>query len=231
VLQYFYWVTCTFILLYRFLVSHGPSSVASIASSPGSRAPSTIGSHTHSSRSSAGPLARPPGLNLQYEHFDWGNEVDRLELEQDIRCATPSATSASFKSGPRGSNVRRRYDPEGPIDPDQNYEYEEDDRPKRSIVDAMKEVSDGDSDEEMVQNWHHDTQDVEDDDLWIAYDTPRWEPHTKVNRKGGEEWGCLDHGPMCNPGICKERAQVEREHRWQKEDEERQEVKRKRNKK
>ena len=100
------------------------------------------------------PLAHSlvPPVNLQYEHFDWGDEVDRLELEQDDRCATPSATSASFKSGPRGSNVRRRYDPEGPIDPGQDYEYEEDDRLKRSIVDAMKDVFDRDSDDEMIQN-------------------------------------------------------------------------------
>jgi hypothetical protein len=141
-----------FILLYRFLVNRGPPSVASITSLPSSRAPSTIRSRAHSSRSSAGPLASPPGLNLQYEHFDWGDEVDRLELEQDDRCATPSATSASFKSGPRGSNVRRRYDPEGPIDPGQDYEYEEDDRLKRSIVDEMKDVFDRDSDDEMIQN-------------------------------------------------------------------------------
>jgi hypothetical protein len=62
---------------------------------------------------------------------------------------------------------------------------------------------------------------------WIEYKTPKWELPTKINRVGDEDWECPDHGPMCNPGICKERARVELERRWAKEREERAEKKRK----
>jgi len=96
----------------------------------------------------------------------------------------------------------------------------------------MKEAFDGDSDDELTQDWPRDTRVVDDDrDPWNGYDAPKWEPPTKINTKGGEKWQCPDHGPLCNPGICKERARVELERRRQKEQEERQEAKRRREEK
>jgi len=72
---------------------------------------------------------------------------------------------------------------------------------------------------------------VETEDPWDRYDEPRWEPPTKVNIKGGEEWICPAHGSTCNPGICKARAEVELMRRRAKEHEERQETRRKREEK
>lgn len=66
-----------------------------------------------------------------------------------------------------------------------------------------------------------------EDNPWDGYNTPRQDPPSKVKKRRGEEWICLQHGPMCNPGICTVRAQVERDERWQKEREERAENKRK----
>jgi len=51
--------------------------------------------------------------------------------------------------------------------------------------------------------------------LWEGYDAPRLEPPTKVKKKG--EWTCPQHGSLCSPGICKERARVERDERMRKE--------------
>jgi hypothetical protein len=225
-------LTLVLILSYRFLGARGPPSVASIASHPSSRAPSTIGSsqgsRSHSSRGSAGLPTKPPGLNLKYERFDWGEEVDRFEAASDD--GPPSVIIVA--DDPRGSNAPPRYvpNPEGPVDPDQDYDYDDDNKPKRSIADAMKEAFDGDSDPE---DWPHDTRVVVDADRdpWNGYDAPKWEPPTKINIKGGEKWQCPDHGPLCNPGICKARAGVELERRRQKEHEERQEAKRRREEK
>ncbi len=64
----------------------------------------------------------------------------------------------------------------------------------------------------------------EGDDIenpWYGYDARRWEPPTKVNIKGGEEWMCPEHGATCNPGICKVRGDVESRRRREKEHEER----------
>jgi hypothetical protein len=53
-------------------------------------------------------------------------------------------------------------------------------------------------------------------DLWQGYNAPRQEPQTRIRRvkkvgedKGKEDWFCREHGPMCNPGICKRRAEYE----------------------
>jgi hypothetical protein len=47
--------------------------------------------------------------------------------------------------------------------------------------------------------------------LWEGYDTPRLELPTKVKKNG--EWTCSQHGSICTPGICKERAKFERDDR------------------
>lgn len=116
--------------------------------------------------------------------------------------------------------------------------------PKRSTADAMKAIFDGapkvaahgaglhdleeEEEEDNYLTWNYPqaarTADGEEDDVenpWEGYDAPRWEPPTKVNIKGGEKWICPEHGPTCNPGICKARAYVEYMRRKEKERDER----------
>ena len=47
--------------------------------------------------------------------------------------------------------------------------------------------------------------------LWEDYAKPRQEPPTRVKKEG--EWTCPQHGSLCSPGICKERARFERDKR------------------
>jgi hypothetical protein len=67
-----------------------------------------------------------------------------------------------------------------------------------------------------------------EDNPWDGYDAFRPDPPTRVKKRGDDEWICPQHGPMCNPGICKALARVERDERWRKEREEREEATRKR---
>ena len=67
-----------------------------------------------------------------------------------------------------------------------------------------------------------------EDNPWDGYDAFRPDPPTRVKKRGKEKWICPQHGPMCNPGICKARGKVDRDDRWRKEREEREEAKRKR---
>jgi hypothetical protein len=61
--------------------------------------------------------------------------------------------------------------------------------------DAMKEAFDGDSDDELTQDWPRNTRVVVDDrDPWNGYDAPKRELLTMINTKGGERWQCPDHG-------------------------------------
>ena len=224
------------ILFDRFLGSRGPPSTAStsIASPPASRAPSTIGSGRGSRTHSVRAPAKPPGLTMEYQRFNWADDLDRYEEEQDDEPATLPANSSSINLGSGVHKTPRRGapDPEGPIDPDQDYEYQDDDKPKRSISVAMKDVFDGAENAEDLPpaTWglDHGIEPNDDPEPWIGYDAPKWEAPTKINRKGPEreEWQCPDHGPMCNPGICKERARIERERRQLKEHEDRMEKKR-----
>ena len=61
---------------------------------------------------------------------------------------------------------------------------------------------------------------------WEDYAQPRQEPPTRVKKKG--KWTCPQHGPLCNPGICKERARVERDERMRNEREKWEEEKKQR---
>jgi len=63
---------------------------------------------------------------------------------------------------------------------------------------------------------------------WVGYDAPRSDPQIGVKKIGEEEWICPELGPTCTPGICEARRLVERDERWKKEQEARQEAKRKR---
>jgi len=62
-----------------------------------------------------------------------------------------------------------------------------------------------------------------EDNPWDGYNTPRQDPPSKVKKRRGEEWICLQHGPMCNPGICTVRVRVEHDERREKEREARRE--------
>jgi hypothetical protein len=103
----------------------------------------------------------------------------------------------------------------------------------------MKDFSNG-LDDEPTQDWTRaDWEAVydRDHDPWNGYAAPKWEPPTKINRikekdsegrKDIEVWKCPQHGPTCNPGICKERARVERDRRWEEERKKREDDKKKR---
>ncbi|KAF8504915.1 hypothetical protein F5888DRAFT_1659857 [Russula emetica] len=122
------------------------SSITS--SSVGSRTPSALGATPAAATPPSRPSvpARPPGLDAQsgpsfrpYESFDWTDEIE-IEAQQDV---PTSPQSGSTSRAPGGHTPRRAPEPKGAVDPDQNYEYEEEDVPKRSTADAMKAIFDG----------------------------------------------------------------------------------------
>ena len=130
----------------------------------------------------------------------------------------------------------------GAVEPDQGYEYEEEDVPKRSTADAMRAIFDGApgvatsvGDDAGLHDLEEEEEDEDEDDVenpWDKYDEPRWEPATKVNIiKGVETWMCPEHGSTYSPGICNSRAHVEAKRRKEKEREERQEAKKRRKEK
>ena len=141
-------------------------------------------------------------------------------------------------------------DPEGAIDPGQDHEYDDEDMPRRSRADAMKDLFDSTpkaasagndtdlNDAEHYVAWTYPeavsatARDrsgeavVNTVNHWDGYGAPRLEPPIKINIKGGEEWICPEHGAECGPGICQVRARLESDRRRQREHEERQEAKR-----
>lgn len=228
--------------------------MSSIVSPPGSRAPSTVGSRAYSAGGPAPPYSRPSGLTSpsirqptpqfgRYEQFDWSDEVDRFKAEQDEDGDGPPISSATRASGSVRYNMASRRHipliPESPVDPQRDYEYYEEDTPRRTTAAAMTDLFDSAPSATLIRNNArlHDVEEDEDSDEdsnedvhspWNGYDAPRWEPPTKINIKieDGEVWECPQHGPLCNPGICEERAKVERDRRKQKERDDRAEAKR-----
>lgn len=219
----------------------GPPSISSVASAVTSRAPSTAGSSSaarsaRSSRAVAAPPA-PPGLGPRLtspsqsrppERFDWSEDVERFEEEKIS----------------------------GPIEPSQVYDYNEEDQPRYSKAAAMSDLF-GDDDSApvatSVRNGGGGTRPrgLDDPDYdpwnqpedaaapvndqpqaggaaapWKGYAEPRLEPPTKAKKKG--EWTCSQHGSLCSPGICKERARFERDKRMQEDRERWAEEKRRR---
>ena len=192
----------------------------------------------------------------QYESFHWGDELDRpFEAQDDVLSGHQSA-GASTTRAPSGHAAppRRAQEPEGAIDPVQDYEYDEEDIPKHSTADAMKAIFDNvpnldEGDRYLEWNYPQAVHtrgwtpagdevevevkvEVDTGNPWDEYDVPRWdEPPTKVIIKDGKEWNCPVHGPTCKPGICEARAHVEFIRRKQKKHEELQEAKRKRQEK
>lgn len=190
----------------------------------------------------------------QYESFHWSDELDRpFEAQDDVLSGHQSA-SASTTRAPSGHAAppRRAQEPEGAIDPDQDYEYDEEDIPRHSTADAMKAMFDnvpnlqeGDNYLEWnypqavrtTRGWTPAGDEVEVEvevntgNPWDGYEVPRKEPSTKVIIKGGKEWICPDHGPTCKPGICEAWAHVEYMRRKEKKYEMLQEAKWKRQEK
>ncbi|KAF8262690.1 hypothetical protein EI94DRAFT_1743006 [Lactarius quietus] len=173
--------------------------VSSVASAITSRAPSTVGGS--SARSSRGA---PPASSL--------------------------APSLSF--GP----VRRPpYDPNGPAEPSRNYEYAEEDQPKHSTVAAMSDIFNDDPDYDQgnppADAAEHaiDQSEAGDPEApWEGYDIPRQEPATKVIIKPEGEWKCSQHGSLCSPGICEERARFEHDKRMEENRKKREEERKRR---
>ncbi|KAI9507743.1 hypothetical protein F5148DRAFT_1284822 [Russula earlei] len=203
-----------------------------------SRVPSTVGSRqrsdANSARGSAHPLTRPPGLPLpsgptnkpstgRYERFDWGDEYDEDEYD-------PSTANVSLYHEALSNHVP---DPEGPIEPDQDYDYDEEDVPKRSTEDAMKDLfgSAPKAGRSACDRTHIGIQEGGNDNLWDGYVAPRKELPTKINKKGGEDWICPIHGSLCNPGICEKRGRLEMKRRLDQERQKRLEDKMKRQEK
>lgn len=264
----------------RFLGPKAPSTISSsftLSSSTngssyvGSRAPSALGVTTAAAPppSTSSIPARSPGsvsaqspLSLQqYESFDWSDEVDRgFEAQQGDVPTSPQSASTARAPVRHTAPPRRAPEPAGAIDPSRDYEYDEDDVPKRSTSDAMKDIfhgapkvaasvenaglhnleeeeEEGLEDDYLAWNYPHAVDaspagdEVDIKNPWDGYDAPRMEPPVKVNIKGGEKWICPEHGSTCSPGICKARAYVEHMRRKEKERDERQEAKRKRQEK
>ncbi|KAF8262684.1 hypothetical protein EI94DRAFT_663445 [Lactarius quietus] len=186
------------------------------------------------------------------DRFDWSEDVERFEAEQmnnpPIRSQAPSVSSAPARRPP--------YDPDGPVEPSRNYEYTEEDKPRHSTVAAMSDIFDDDVPPPATPSvrsgrggtqppglndpdydpWNPPAEaaDFADDQPeacdseapWVNYAEPRLEPPTKIKKKG--QWTCSQHGSLCSPGICKERAKHECDERMQKEREKWDEEKRQR---
>ena len=215
------------------------------------------------------PPVRPPGLTgppssfgrqtpqfRPYEHFDWSDDVERrFDAGQEDARSTAGMSTVSRGPGGYTAPPPRKPDPQGAIDPDQDYEYDEEDVPRRSTAAAMKDMYDSAPKAPSVRNNTalHDVEEEANDYVawvypeavatahdrsgeaavntvnpWDGYDAPRMEGPIKINIKAGEEWICPEHGAECNPGICKARARLESDRRRQKEHDDRQEAKRKR---
>ena len=203
------------------------------------------------------PGAQLRALFSPYENSDWSDDLeDSIEVQDDVPTSSQS-TGTSTTRAPGGLTVspHRASQPDGAIDPDDDYEYEEEDLPKRSTVDAMNAIFDSapgvaandaglqeeeEEDEYLTYNYLQATRtanrdrtpaggadDGDAENPWKGYDVPRQEPPTRFNIRGGEKWICPYHGPTCRPGICEARADVEGERRREKVRNEREEARRK----
>jgi hypothetical protein len=119
-------------------------SSSTASSSIGSRASSALGATP-----AAAPLpsrfsvpARPPGLDVHPGPSNWSDEVDRFEAQQGDTPTSPQSGASTSRAPGHTAPPRRAPQPEGAIDPDRDYEYEEEDVPKRSTADAMKDMFD-----------------------------------------------------------------------------------------
>jgi hypothetical protein len=179
------------------------------------------------------------------ERFDLSEDVERHELDQrNNPPARSPAPSLSLSSNPA---QRPPYDPDGPVEPSREYEYTEEDQPRYSIFAAMSDIFEndlylappstgsgrggtrppgiddpdydpGNAPAEAAEPAIGQPEAVDPAAPWAEYDALRLEPPTKVRKKG--QWTCPQHGPLCNPGICKERARFEYDERMRTKREE-----------
>ncbi|KAI9441831.1 hypothetical protein H4582DRAFT_1420631 [Lactarius indigo] len=200
-----------------------PPSIGAVTS----RAPSTAGSScARSSRVVAAPPTSqglPPGVASQ-------SRAHRGKINNP-----PARSPASSVS--TGPASRRPYDPDGPIEPSRAYDYNEEDEPRYSTAAAMSDIIDDEPASIVISlrsgSGRTRPSDLDDPECVPgnlpaeaaapASDHPQasdavavWDDYTKprekeLPKKG--EWECSQHGPVCSPGICKERARFEREKR------------------
>ena len=131
----------------------------------------------------------------------------------------------------------------------QTYDYTEGDEPRPSTAEALADIFDNAPSAASVRSGGrpccvdegadtdtaipvHDQSRADyevaiKESTWDGYDAPRPDPR-EVKKRGEEEWICPEHGSTCAPGICEARGLVERDERWKKEREVRQEARRKR---
>ena len=150
--------------------------------------------------------------------------VERFELKPitDPPIRTPGPSHSSLPER------RQIDDPLGSIEPSRVYDYNEEDEPRHSTEAALTDLfEDGFFVEaSSAKNGCGETTALGPDDpnydpwnppgdapenLWEGYDTPQLELPTKIKKNG--DWTCPLHGPLCIPGICKERARFERDER------------------
>ncbi|KAH8981766.1 hypothetical protein EDB86DRAFT_417073 [Lactarius hatsudake] len=207
-----------------------------------SRAPSTL--RSSSARSSRRAPSVPSGLGLRLTsqsrapgRSDPSEDDERFESEQidNPPVSIPTLILSSTPARHQGC------DPDSSIEPQRVYDYyNEDDQPRDSTAAAMSDLFDGYSFPDAFGSSGARPLGLEDPgnsplilpadvaapasgqspagggvNLWEGYDAPRLEPPTKVQKKG--EWTCPQHGSLCSPGICKERARVERDRRMRDE--------------
>jgi hypothetical protein len=191
-----------------------------------------VGSSIARSSRLGGVPPAPPGLAPRLtshsrisEHFNWSanEDVERLQLElvNNASVYTPARTHSSRPL------QRQLDDPLASIEPSRLYEYNEGDEPRHSTEAAMTDLLDDGffieapsagsgsgvnralgPDDPDYDPWNPPAEPV---NLWEGYDTPRLELPTKVKKNG--EWTCAQHGSLCTPGICKERAKFEHDDR------------------
>ncbi|KAH9174360.1 hypothetical protein EDB89DRAFT_566929 [Lactarius sanguifluus] len=213
-----------------------PMSSKSLASI--SRAPSTL--RSSSARSSRRAPSAPSGLGLRLTSSRTPGRSDRSEDNKRFESEQIDDPPVSIPTPILSSTPARRQgcDPDSSIEPQRVYDYyNEDDQPRDSTAAAMSDLFDGYSVPEATSGSSGARPlGLEDPDrsplilptdvaapasgqsraggavnLWEGYDAPRLELPTKVQKKG--EWTCPQHGSLCSPGICKERARVERDRR------------------
>ncbi|KAH8984209.1 hypothetical protein EDB86DRAFT_164127 [Lactarius hatsudake] len=207
-----------------------------------SRAPSTL--RSSSARSSRRAPSVPSGLGLRLTsqsrapgRSDPSEDDERFESEQidNPPVSIPTLILSSTPARHQGC------DPDSSIEPQRVYDYyNEDDQPRDSTAAAMSDLFDGYSFPDAFGSSGARPLGLEDPgnsplilpadvaapasgqspaggavNLWEGYDAPRLEPPTKVQKKG--EWTCPQHGSLCSPGICKERARVECDRRMRDE--------------
>jgi len=190
------------------------------------------GSSTHPVRASAPPPAPPPGRAPRP-----GFSVTGPALQSGAS-AYPSSEMSQVP-------FRRRPGPDSLVRAPQVYDCRDEDAPMSSTAAALTDhfgnvpgaasVTNGGIPSAINEGTetpgpdptHADSEAAIVEMPWDGYDAARSDPLTRVKKRGGEEWICPDHGPICIPRICKAVGRVEHDERWKKGQEERDEKKKK----